>query len=145
MDLQQRLFRLAAELGDLHLHRRGPARQLVEIDAIIAAKAAEIDAVKGVLNDVAAEARAATAAAAAPPSLPDIPERKDPADRCHAECCDEACTCGFCVMSCGEAHPDAAVHHPGGHRRPQKARKEDHDAAPPAPVDASPDGPASSA
>lgn len=77
MDLNQRLFRLAAELGDLHLHRRGPARQLAEIDALIAAKEAAIDVTKELLTEVVAEERAA---AARPPQLPDVPEQKEGAD-----------------------------------------------------------------
>lgn len=77
MDLSNRLFRLAAELGDLHLHRRGPTRQLAEIDALIASKEAAIDVTKQLLNDSTAEVRAAATAAAAPPALPDIPEPKE--------------------------------------------------------------------
>jgi hypothetical protein len=90
MNLNQRLFRLAAELGDLHLHRRRPARELAEIDAIIAAKMAETDAIKALMTDADAEQRAAAAAAAQPPSLPDVPEPKEGAAHAAAPSIDAA-------------------------------------------------------
>jgi hypothetical protein len=78
-DLSQRLFRLSAELGDLHLKRRVFERQraaidgqLAQGDALIATKEHEIE----VIRQLRAEAKAeADAAKNAPPTLPDVPER----------------------------------------------------------------------
>lgn len=81
MDLNQRLYQLAAELGELHLKEREFEGKAEVVRKLIAKKESEVDTVMR-LRDELAERPSAGPPAQQPapqPALPDIPEPAAPA------------------------------------------------------------------
>lgn len=72
MQLNQRLYQLAAEIGELDMKLRESKARTEVIEKVMDKKRAELDALAALAQDVAAPAPVAVA-----PPLPDLPEPKE--------------------------------------------------------------------